>query len=162
MTRSSHESVKRNPSAQTRPPSPSQSADLAYARKLQTIERLATEILSRVENLFHERPEVILTKQATMLPAELEDSKQYFLRKVGHARETLRELSNLLPADDQTPDLRGEVSVELMILFVLIDSFRPERMAESGCNLDEEVRQAIRERIESLSLDVINMRERLK
>jgi len=162
MTRVSHQSTNRQAAGQTRPPGLPMHADSAYARKLKTIERLAMEILARVENRLQESPEAILTKQSTMLPTELDDNKQYFLKKIGRVRETLRELSNLVPLDSQTPDLRGEVGVELMVLFVLIESFRPERIAESGCSLDEGARTQIRERIESLGLDVINMRERLK
>jgi len=161
VTSSSHESAKRQDLGSTSRVAFSQPAD-AYVRKLRAIDRLAMEIVSRVEKTLQETPKAILDKQSTMLPAELEDSQAYFLQKIAHARDTLQELSGLLPANPQGLDLREEITVELMILFVLIENYRPERMAESGFTTDEQMRRAIHNRIESLSLDLINMRERLK
>lgn len=161
MTRLSHECAKRQDAVPTSQLASSKPTE-TYVRKLRAIDRLAMEIVSRVEKILLERPEAIVGKHSTLLPAELEDHKSYFLKKIAHARATLQELSGLLPGNPQPVDLREEVNVELMVLFVLIESYRPERMTESTCNVDEQTRHAIHDRIESLSLDVINMRERLK
>ena len=162
MTRSGNEFAKRQDLRPTGQLASSKPAE-AYARKLRAIDRLAMEIVCRVEKVLQDTPEAILGKQSTtMLPAELADVQSYFLRKIAHARGTLQELSGLLPANPDALDLREEVNVELMILFVLIESYRPERIVESGFDTDEQMRQAIQNRIESLSLDLINLRERLK
>ena len=78
------------------------------------------------------------------------------------SQEVLKELGGLLPSSSREATVREQISIELMVLFVLIDCFRPERLRESGWNPDAGVEEVIRERVESLVLDVINIRERLK
>jgi hypothetical protein len=131
-------------------------------RKLDAVEWLAIDMLSRIEKTVQENPAAVVDKRLTMLPRELEDGQAYFLQKIAHARTTLAELSRLLQAKAENSDLRERISVELMVIFVLVESYRPERMLELGWNPGEEIRQAVRDRIESLGLDVINIRERLK
>jgi hypothetical protein len=120
------------------------------------------DILSRIEQLLHDDPAAIVDKQSGMLPREVEDSQAYFLQKIHHARTTLQELAALLQLTPEALDARALISTELMVLFVLIDSYRPERILESRWKAGEETQNVIREKIESLGLDVINMRERLK
>jgi hypothetical protein len=134
----------------------------AYAQKFQVLQRLTIDILSRIEQLLHDDPAAIVGKQAGMLPREIEDSQAYFLQKTQHARETLRALSDLLQLTPETPEARGLVSTELMLLFVLVESFRPQRIQELGWKPDQGIQDAIREKIEAFGLDIINMRERLK
>lgn len=138
------------------------SASVAYMRKLDAVEWLAADILTRIEKAVHENPAAIIDKQSTMPPRELQESQAYFLQKIAHARQILRELSSLLGTRSENPELRERISVELMIFFVLIEGYRPERMLESGWNPGEDALEEVRARIESLGLDVINIRERLK
>jgi hypothetical protein len=160
MTRLNHRTAR---STET-PPKPLPPTPPARARtqRLQAVQRLATDILSRIEQLLHDDPEAIVDKQSGMLPREIEDSQAYFLQKIQHARTTLQELPALLQLTTEALDARALISTELMVLFVLIDSYRPERILESGWKAGEETQNVIREKIESLGLDVINMRERLK
>jgi hypothetical protein len=134
----------------------------ACAYKLEAVQRLATDILSRIEQLLHDRPTAIVSRQSGMLPREIEDKQTYFLQKIQHARATLQEFADLLRLTSEKVDDRELISTELMVLFVLIENYRPERILESGWNPREEVQQTIREKLESLGLDVIHMRERLK
>ena len=132
------------------------------AHKLDVAQRLATDILSRIEKVLHDDPAAILGKQPGMLPREIEDIQTYFLQKIQHARNTLRELADLLQLTSERLDESERISMELMVLFVLIENYRPERISESGWKPAEQVQQTLREKVESLGLDVINMRERLK
>jgi hypothetical protein len=120
------------------------------------------DILSRFARMLQEDPASIVNPRSAMLPREIEDSQAYFLQKITHASQTLRELADLLQIPSATPDRRELVSTELMILFVLMESYQPERILESGWRLTEETQAGIRDKIESLRLDVINIRERLK
>jgi hypothetical protein len=97
-----------------------------------------------------------------MLPREIEDSQAYFLQKIQHARNTLGELDVLLQLAHETIDVRELIRMELVMFFVLIENYRPERILESGWKPDEGTQRVIREKIESLGLDVLNVRERLK
>lgn len=160
MTRLNHRTAK---SAEAIPkPLPPNSPSLACAQKLQVLQRLAVNILSRIEQLLHDDPAVIVGKQSGTLPREIEDSQAYFLQKIQHARNTLRELDDLLQLTSETLDARELIRAELMVIFVLIESYRPERLLELGWKPGDEIQHIIREKIESLSLDVINMRERLR
>jgi hypothetical protein len=134
----------------------------AYAQKFQVLQRLTIDILSRIEQLLHDDPAAIVGKQPGMLPREIEDSQAYFLQKTQRARDTLRTLSDLLHLTPEPPEARELVSTYLMLLFVLVESFRPECIQELGWKADQETQSAIRERIEAFGLDIINMRERLK
>jgi hypothetical protein len=134
----------------------------AYAQKFQVLQRLTIDILSRIEQLFHDDPAGIVGKQSGMLPREIEDTQAYFLQKTQHARDTLRALSELLQLTPEPPEARELVSTELMLLFVLVESFRPQRIQELGWKPDQQIQDAIREKIEAFGLDIINMRERLK
>lgn len=133
-----------------------------YAHKLEAAQRLATDILSRIERILHDDPAAIVGKQSGMLPREIEDIQTYFLQKIQHARNTLQELADLLQLTSEKVNDRELISTELMVLFVLIENYRPEHILESGWNPAEEVQHTIRKKVESLGLDVINMRERLK
>jgi hypothetical protein len=141
---------------------PEKSAFGGRVGKLQSVDRLGTDILSRLATMLQEDPASIVNPRSAMLPREVEDGQAYFLQKVVHARQTLRELADLLALTPGTLDRRELISTELMILFVLMESYRPERISESGWKLDEDTQARIREKIESLRLDVINIRERLK
>lgn len=135
---------------------------VVYQRKLKAAERVASDILARLATTVREDPAAIADNHATMLPREIEDQQTYFLGKIAHIQETLKELGGLLPSSSREATVREQISIELMVLFVLIDCFRPERLRESGWNPDAGVEEVIRERVESLVLDVINIRERLK
>jgi hypothetical protein len=141
------------------PPNP---PSRAWVQKLGAVERLANDILSRIEQLLNDDPAALVDKRSAMLPREIEDRQAYFLQKIQHACNTMRELGDLLQLASERLDSRELVSTELMMLFVLITSYRPERILELGWKTDDETQRLIREKIESLSLDVINMRERLK
>ena len=132
------------------------------AHKLEAAQRLATDILSRIERILHDDPAAIVGRQSGMLPREIEDIQTYFLQKIQHARNTLQELADLLQLTSERLDEPELISMELMVLFVLIENYRPERILESGWKPAEEVQHTLREKVESLGLDVINMRERLK
>lgn len=134
----------------------------ACAYKLAAVQRLATDILSHIEQLLHDDPAAIVSRQSGTLPREIEDKQTYFLQKIQHARNTLQELADLLELTSEKVDDRELISTELMMLFVLIENYRPERILESGWTPSEEGQHTIREKVESLGLDVINMRERLK
>jgi len=134
----------------------------ACVYKLGAVQRLVTDILSRIEQLLHDQPTAVVSRQSGMLPREIEDRQTYFLHKIQHARDTLQELADLFQVTSEKVDDRELISMELIVLFVLIENYRPERILESGWNPTEEVQHAIREKLESLGLDVINMRERLK
>lgn len=162
MTQPNHRTVKRQTPAPVAERLPANAASIAYMRKLDAVEWLVMDMLSRIEKTVQENPAAVVDKRLTMLPRELEDSQAYFLQKIAHARTTLAELSRLLQTKSENSDLRERISVELMVVFVLVESYRPERMLELGWNPGEEVHQAVRDRIESLGLDVINIRERLK
>jgi hypothetical protein len=137
-------------------------ASSAYMRKLDAIEWLAMDLLSRIERTLQENPAVVADRQSTMLPREVEDSQLYFLQKIAHARTMLSELKGLVQTKSEALDLREQISIELMVLFVLIEGYRPQRLLESGWNPDQGIQETLRERIELLGLDIINMRERLK
>jgi hypothetical protein len=141
---------------------PGKSAASVHVGKLQSVDRLSMDILSRFARMLQEDPASIVNPRSAMLPREIEDSQAYFLQKITHASQTLRELADLLQIPSATPDRRELVSTELMILFVLMESYQPERILESGWRLTEETQAGIRDKIESLRLDVINIRERLK
>ena len=162
MTHPNQRGGQSEPSAAASPPPRPKPAAISYIRKLQAVEHLTTDILSRIEKLLQQDAAAIVGKQSAMLPREIEDSQAYFLEKTSHVRTTLREISTLLPGASETLDLRELVGAELLTLFVLIESYRPERITESGWNLGEETQEALRERIDVLSLDLINMRQRLK
>lgn len=132
------------------------------ARKLETVQRLASEILSRIEQVLNDDPAVVVDTKSAMFPREIEDSQTYFLEKIQRVRDTLRELDALLHLAPEACDQRQLIRTELMVLFVLIESYRPERILESGWKLGEAIQQVLRTKIESLGIDVINMRERLK
>jgi hypothetical protein len=126
------------------------------------VQQIAKEILFRVEQVLRDDPAAVLAKQSAMLPRELEDSQVYFLQKIEHVRQTVGELQDLLQLAPVSLDIRERVATELMLFFVLIESYRPERMVESGWRPNDEIERILREKIESLSLDIINVRERLK
>jgi hypothetical protein len=132
------------------------------SQKWQATEKLADEILVRLERLLREDPAAIVDKQTGMLPREVQEKQAYFLEKIVHAENTLRELARVVPRTDQAADPRQLVSTELMLFFVLVEAFRPERFTEAGFKLDERTRSTISEKIDSLVLDIFNMRERLK
>ena len=160
VTRTNHRAA----AATEAPPKPLPPTPLgrAHAQKLQVIQRLAADILSRIEQLLHDDPAAIVGKQSGMLPREIEDSQAYILQKTQHARDTLRALCQLFHLTPETPEARELVSTELMMLFVLVEGFHPERVSELGWTPDEQTRNAIRAKIEAFGLDIINMRERLK
>jgi hypothetical protein len=160
MTRLSHRTAASS-EASPKPLPPAAPAH-AYAQKFQVLQRLTIDILSRIEQLFHDDPAAIVGKQPGMLPPEIEDTQAYFLQKTQHARDTLRALSELLQLTPKPPEARELVSTELMLLFVLVESFRPQRIQELGWKPDQQIQDAIREKIEAIGLDIINMRERLK
>jgi hypothetical protein len=137
-------------------------ASIAYMRKLDAIEWLAMDVLSRIERTLQENPAVVVDRQSTMLSREVEDTQLYFLQKIAHARTILSELKGLVQTKSDVRDLREQISIELMVLFVLIESYRPDRLLESGWNPGQGIQETLRERIELLGLDIINMRERLK
>ena len=137
-------------------------AGVAYLRKLTAVERVATDILSRIEKILRENPTAISDTRATMLPHELEDKQAYFLERIAHTRKTLAELAGLLSTGSQEAPLHEQISAELMAFFVLIECFRPHRIRASGWTQSEAAEVAIRESVESLVLDVVSMRERLR
>jgi hypothetical protein len=160
MTRLNHRTAR---STETPPkPLPPTTPARARTQRLQVVQRLATDILSRIERLLHDDPTAIVDKHSGMLPREIEDRQAYFLQKIQHGRTTFQELADLFQLTTESLDARALISTELMVLFVLIDSYRPERILESGWKAGEEMQRAIREKIESLGLDVITLRERLK
>lgn len=134
----------------------------AGRKKLQVIQQLAEEILLRIEQLLHQDPAVVLAKKTGVIPREIEDTQDYFLQKVRRIRKSLTELREQFEQHSEPLDRRELIRVELMVLMVLVESYRPERITEAGLKLDEQAREVISERIESLALDILNMRERLK
>lgn len=134
----------------------------ACVRKLEGVQRLATDLLSRLDQLIQDDARAVVSKPLAMLPREIEDNQTYFLQKIHHARDTLLALGDVLQLTRDTAPQPGLISIELAMLFVLIENYRPERLLESGWNLTEEERQTIRERFDSINLDIFNMRERLK
>lgn len=134
----------------------------AYMRKLDAAEWLAMDILDRIENTVQQNPNALMVDRLSMPPCELQERQEYLLQKIAHARKTLNELSTLLQTRSETPDIRERIKIELMIFFVLIENYRPETINEPGWKPGAGVLEAIRERIESLQLDVINFRERLR
>ncbi len=161
MTRPNHTTAK--PTETSFKPVPAGNPlNRAWTQKLQAAGQLATDILARIEQLLKDNPSAVVDKKCAMLPREIEDSQTYFLQKVQHARDTLRELEELLQMAPEVRDARELIRTELMFLFVLIDGYRPERIPGSGWRPDEETQHGVREKIESLGIDVINMRERLK
>ncbi len=134
----------------------------AYMRKLDAVEWLAMDILDRIQRLVQQNPAALMANRLAMLPRELQEGQQYLIEKISRARKTLNELSVLVRTRSETPDLRERVSIELMIFFVLIENYRPETIKEPRWKPGAGVFDAIRARIESLQLDVINIRERLK
>ncbi len=146
----------------TAEPAPRNPAANAYVRKSNAIKLVAMDLLSHMEKTLQQNPAAIVGKQTNMLPRERQDKQAYFLEKITHARKTLNELMDLLPAKTEDPAIHEQISAELMVFFALIESFRPQRMLESGWNPGEVAQAAIREKVESLVLDVVNMRERLK
>ncbi|HTZ82358.1 MAG TPA: hypothetical protein VMB66_04165 [Candidatus Acidoferrales bacterium] len=134
----------------------------AYMRKLDATEWLAMDILDRIENTVQQNPSALMVNRLSMLPRELQEGQEYLLQKVAHARKMLNELSTLLQTRSEIPDVRERIKIELMIFFVLIANYRPETINEPRWKPGADVLEAIRERIESLNLDVINIRERLK
>ena len=141
---------------------PQKSLNHMYAHKLQAVQRLAMDTLSRIEQLLNDDPAAIVGQQSGMLPREIEDKQTYLLRKIQHIRNTLQELADLFQLTPEKLADRELISTELMVLFVLIENYRLERVLESGWNPVEGIRHTLREKVESLGLDVINMRERLK
>ncbi len=135
---------------------------ISYASKLRAVDRLASDIVSKVETTLTENPGVILNRSSTNLPREVEDRQAYFLEKVSHVRRILSDLAELLELTSAAADDRELLKGELAMLFVLIQSYRPEYMSESGWHPSHDVRTAVEEKVESLSLDIINLRERLK
>jgi len=126
------------------------------------VHQLAMEILSRFERTVQEDPKSLLNSQCALLPREIEDSKAYFVQKITHAREVLTELASFVGIRSEGIDQRDLIKTELMLLFVLVESYRPERISEFEGKLGEDVQSQIRQLVESLHLDVINIRERLK
>jgi hypothetical protein len=135
---------------------------IAAVRRLSAVERVAADLLSRVDKILREDPAAIADRYGTMLPRELEDRQAYFLEQAASAQRMLNELASLLPRDLVGSSPRDQIGVELMLLFVLIECFRPERLQESGWAPDLEVQDAIREKLDRLALVVVNMRQRLK
>jgi hypothetical protein len=162
MTRPGQPNSRLNGAAATSNRPLAKSVASVHAGKLQSVDRLSTDILSRLATVLQDDPASVVNPRSAMLPREVEDGQAYFLQKVSHARQTLHELADLLQLSSATAAPRELISTELMILFVLLESYRPERILESGWKLSEETQVAIREKIESLRLDVINIRERLK
>ena len=160
MTRSNHKTV-RSPDTIPQSPRPNPSSP-AWAPRLKAVQFLIAGALGRVEQILNDSPATVLDSKSTKLPREIEESQTYFLQKIQHLRDTLQELDDLLHLAPETCDPRELIRAELMVVFVLIDSYRPERVVESGWRPDGDVQNTIRRGIESLGLDVINMRERLK
>lgn len=133
-----------------------------YIKKVRAVEHAAAGVLSRIEQLLHQEPTLILNKQSTLLPREIEDGQAYLLDKIAHARAILGELGNLLHVSDEKVDLRELISAELMTLMVLFEIYRPKRMLQSGWKPGKQFEDLFEEKLEQLDLDVINMRERLK
>jgi hypothetical protein len=136
--------------------------DRGCARRAAAVLQLATDIIARMEQRFREDPLAIVEQQAGTQPREIEEAQSYFKEKMEHIRESLRELADLLrlsPDAAEKPDLiRGE----LLAFFVLVESLRPARDAEAGPNVGEASGRLLCQAFDSLSLDVINLRQRLK
>ena len=162
MTQPHHRTVKAQTAATSAKLGVEDQALVSCMRKLRAVERVALDILSRVQRILQENPAAIIDEQAAMLPRELEDQQSYFLEKIGRAQKTLKELTGLLLTGPENLVVREQISVELMVFFVLIDLFRTQRIRESGWDPGEGMEELIQQKVESLSLDVINMRERLK
>ena len=161
MTRPNHRTAKSTETT-PKPVHLGNPPNRAWTQKLQAAGQLATDVLARIEQLLKDNPSAVVDQKCAMLPREIEDSQTYFLQKVQHARDTLRELEELLQMTPEVRDPRELIRTELMFLFVLIDGYRPERILGSEWTPDEDIQHRIREKIESLGIDVINMRERLK
>lgn len=145
----------------TAEPAPDKHRGTTYLRKLTAVERVATDILSRIEKILREDPSAIVDSKTQMLPREIEDKQAYFLGKIERAQKTLKGLADLVVTGPADIALHEQIGVELMVFSVLIEYFRPQRIRASGWNPGG-AEDAIREKIESLVLDIINMRERLK
>jgi len=160
VTRSNQRSIE--PQGSARPSAERERAEVAYARRLQAVERLATDLLSSIETAIKENPSAVAEGRGTVLPREIEDRQAYFLQKTSQARIAIADLSNLLGVRSEAFDYRELISAELLMLFALIEACRPERMIELGWHPDKNARQAVAATLESLGLSIINMRERLR
>lgn len=140
---------------------PATPAEIAHLRKLRTAARVATDVLSRIEKTLRDNPSAVAGTKTQMLSRELEDKHAYFLEKTATAQKTLNEIASLLPTASEDIALHEQIALELMSFLVVIESFRPRRVHESGWDpgVSED---AIRAKLDSLVLDAINMRERLK
>ena len=161
MTRPNHRTAKSTETS-SKSVSAGNPSNRAWTQKLQAAGELATDALSRIEQLVQDNPAAVVDQKCAMLPREIEDNQIYFLQKVQHARDTFRELEELLKMPPEVRDARELIKTELLLLFVLIEGYRPERILGSGWKPDEDTQRGMREKVESLGIDVINMRERLK
>lgn len=158
MTRSNQRQIPL--SAETKPPAGSPRGGATYVSKLRAVDRLSGDILSKVETSLRENPAGVLN--ASCLPREVEDRQAYFFEKISHARGILGDLAELLKLGSAASDDRELLKAELAMLFALVQSYQPEHIQESGWNPSEDIRAAVHEKLESLTLDIINLRERLK
>lgn len=126
------------------------------------MQQLVKEILVRIEVYFRDDPLAIVDRQEGAQPREIEDAQSYFLEKIGHARETMREMAELLRLPGGSAEKRELIRGELMALFVLVESLRPSQDSERGPDAGEETMRSIYMAIDALGLDVINLRQRLK
>jgi len=162
MTTRALRTAKLSDSEGTRVPRAQKTADPGYAHRVAAVLQLATELLAQIEQHFQDDPLAIVDRQEGAQPREIEDARSYFLEKIEHARETLREMVDLVRPPTGPPDKRELIRSELMALFVLVESLRPSHLSEAVTHAGDETGQSIYKAIDALGLDVINLRQRLK
>lgn len=103
-----------------------------------------------------------LTSHPSARGLDINDSRDFFLEKFHNIRASLKHMAEELNLPMTPPKNKEVLDLELLALMVVVERSRAPQIAPDDCEFDRHVREVLRDTIESVALDLLKLRARIR
>lgn len=164
MTRMRRNGTKERKERYPAGPQPSASQvnlqEVSVLERLQAVRYVLEEGLSRVERLIDGGCFLNTNRQLEKL--EFDDERQFFIQKLTAIRQSLQLMADRLELPASFPENKRVLQVELFALTVIVEGARANHLVTGDSAFDQKVREVLADSIENITLDLLNLRARVK
>lgn len=154
------EQVEQQPAIPELPKAAQIRREEAVRKRLQSLRFLLEGGLKRLEDIIQAQDPLTDDRQVQSL--EIDDTRDYFLKKLRNIRSNLQHMAEQLDLSAALPETREILHLELLALLVLVEGSRAPQIAAGDGEFDRKVREVLRNTIEDVALDLLNLRARVK
>lgn len=134
--------------------------ETAVRERLQAARLLLENGLARLQQVIEQRQP--LAAPPSVQGIDIDDSRAFFLEKFQNIRASLQNMAEQLNLPAIYPENKQILDLELLALMVVVERTRAPQIATGDSEFDGKVREVLNDTIESVVLDLLNLRARLK